>query len=151
MKARPALERAQAAEVGERGEVEVLGLGHREAPDEEVEEAGVVHVYGGGFRVAGDINACRGLSGRRRAAAAFGGHWALRSRLAPLAPSPPTPSAPPPPATTRHPPHGSDAPENACQFSCLQLPIVRIDYDVLIYIYVVMTKGSGNVLLMLVI
>lgn len=103
VKARPALERAEAAQVGERGEVEVLGLGHREAPDEEVEEAGVVHVYGGGCRVAGDVNACRGLSGRRRAAAAFGGHWALRSRLAPRHPDPlappRTPSRPhtPPP------------------------------------------------------
>lgn len=58
VQARPALERAEAAKVGEGREVEVLGLGHREAPDEEVEEARVVHVYGGlgGCRV----NACRG-------------------------------------------------------------------------------------------
>lgn len=107
MKARPALERAKAAEVGERGEVEVLGLGHREAPDEEVEEAGVVHVYGGGVRVAGDINACRGLSGRRRAAAAFGGHWALRSRRAPLAPYTLCAAAPAPPPHPPRPPHAT--------------------------------------------
>lgn len=46
-----ALERAQPTEVRERGEVQVLGFGHRETPDEEVEEAGVVHVYGGGGAV----------------------------------------------------------------------------------------------------
>lgn len=58
MQARPALERAEAAKIGEGREVEVLGLGHREAPDEEVEEARVVHVYGG---LGGCwVNACRG-------------------------------------------------------------------------------------------
>ncbi|XP_047530455.1 uncharacterized protein LOC125066429 [Vanessa atalanta] len=67
----------------------------------------------------------------------------------PPAPCPPAPLAPsslrPPPA--RPPPRalrgGSDAPENACQFSRLQLPIVRIDYDVLIYIDVVVKRKEN--------
>lgn len=67
MESRTALQRAEPAEVGERREVEVLGLGHSEAPDEEVEEARVVHVYGGGSRVAGDGQASisRVQAGRR--------------------------------------------------------------------------------------
>lgn len=59
----------------------------------------------------------------------------------PLAPSSPRPSpARPPPRALRG---GSDAPENACQFSRLQLPIVRIDYGVLICIDVVMKRKEN--------
>ncbi|KAJ2950163.1 hypothetical protein O0L34_g11519 [Tuta absoluta] len=50
---RPAFQRAEAAQVREGGEVEVFGLGHGEAPDQQVEEARVVHVYGGSGRVSG--------------------------------------------------------------------------------------------------
>lgn len=46
VQSRAALQRAEPAEVSERGKVQVLRLGHREAPDEEVKEARVVHVYG---------------------------------------------------------------------------------------------------------
>ncbi|CAH0714576.1 unnamed protein product, partial [Brenthis ino] len=60
----------------------------------------------------------------------------------PRAPSYPLAPPRPAPATTRA-EGGSDAPENACQFSRLQLPIVRIDYDVLIYIYVVVTRREN--------
>ncbi|CAG9578969.1 unnamed protein product [Danaus chrysippus] len=47
----------------------------------------------------GRLNACRGLSGRRRAAAAFGGHWAGQELGPPATPRPPpTPQPPPTPS-----------------------------------------------------
>ncbi|CAG4949133.1 unnamed protein product [Colias eurytheme] len=73
--------------------------------------------------------ACRGCSGRRHAAAAFGGHWGLRLAPCPLRPLAPLPARrPPAPGPSRSrltpahrspnvsPAGGSDAPENACQF-----------------------------------
>lgn len=99
-----AFERAEPAEVGERCEVEVLGLGHGEAPDEEVEEAGVVHVYGVVCRVAGVGQ--RRMSRCRRAVSPPlrpGGTGPTRAPPgpAPPAPLPPGPLRPPPAAPPR--------------------------------------------------
>lgn len=97
------LQGAQPTQVGERREVEVLGLGHGEAPDEEVKEARVVHVYGGGSRVAGDrVNAaaCRGCrhreASRRRCVRGALGQAARATR--PLGPPAPAHAAPAVPA-----------------------------------------------------
>lgn len=99
-----ALQGAQPTQVGERREVQVLGLGHREAPDEEVKKAGVVHVYGGGSRVAGDrVNvACRGCrhgeASLRRCV-----RGALGPERGPYAPGPEPPRAPAPHAAPLRP------------------------------------------------
>lgn len=103
VQSRSAFEGAQPAEVRERREVEVLGLGHSEAPDEEVEEARVVHVYGGGCRVAGDGQASmsRVQAGRRSGVAPPlrpGGTEGQRAP--PAAPRRPRPSAPRPPSAS---------------------------------------------------
>lgn len=141
-----ALERAQPAEVGERCEVEVLGLGHGEAPDEEVEKAGVVHVYGDvGWRETVS-DACRGCTrggvtpplrpGGTGAGARLPSPWPRPPR-APRPELPVPPQLPVPPA----PPHGARAlgvvrPRRKMRASfpqCrLQSAIVRIDYDVFI-------------------
>lgn len=81
----PALERTQPAEVREGGEVQVLGLGHREAPDEQVQHAQLsidimvlaavsathnTHVRRASF--ASGVRVC--LRGGRVALARLGGH-----------------------------------------------------------------------------